>query len=168
MKKSLLSLSVVAMIALSGCSNKSETLGPDVYDEHGLNQEQNAKTIQILSIVPAKVRVDNTENKRLAQAAGGVVGAVGGAVLGHKMGGRHETGGAVAGGAIGGVLGAGAGSMVSDTKVIDAVTITYKDGKSLKSSTQAGRVCQYANGEALMISSYSGETRIQPNAVCAD
>ncbi|MDA3045832.1 hypothetical protein OFO10_01515 [Campylobacter sp. VBCF_06 NA8] len=58
--------------------------------------------------------------------------------------------------------------MLSDTKVIDAVTITYKEGKSLKSSTQAGRVCQYANGEALMISSYSGETRIQPNAVCAD
>ena len=169
MKKSLITFSVVALIGLGGCAGSSSSLGSDVYSPSELNTAQNAKNIQITSVSPAKIRVDNTENKRTAQTIGGVVGAVGGAILGNKMGGgNHETGGTVAGGVLGGAAGVGLGSMVDDEKIIEGVTLTYKENGKLKSSTQAGRMCQFAPGSALLISGYEGETRIQPNAVCAE
>ncbi|MDA3047825.1 glycine zipper 2TM domain-containing protein [Campylobacter sp. JMF_08 NE1] len=164
--KKIISLSIVAMLALTGCVD-TNTLGSDVYDVNDLNTQQDAKTVQILSIMPAKVAVDNTEAKRTAQGIGTLLGAVGGAILGNKMGGRrHETGGTVAGGTVGAAGGYAAGSMVKDKVVVEGVTIAYKQGTKLKTSTQAGRMCQFKEGTALLISTRTKETRIQPNAVC--
>lgn len=52
--------------------------------------------------------------------------------------------GAVAGGAGGGALGAAAGSMVSDKSIVEGVSLTYKEGTKVYTSTQVGRACQFA------------------------
>lgn len=169
MKKVLVLFSVAAIISFSGCTNQADTLGADVYDVDSLNMQQDAKTVQIINISPAKVAVDNKQAKENAQMFGGILGAVGGAVLGHKMGGdRHETAGATAGGVAGAAIGAGAGSLVDDKIIVEGVTLAYKQGTKIKTSTQAGRMCQFKEGTALMITTKNKETRIQPNAICPD
>ena len=169
MKKVLVLFSVAAIISFSGCTNQADTLGADVYDVDSLNMQQDAKTVQIINISPAKVAVDNKQAKETAQMFGGILGAVGGAVLGHKMGGdRHETAGATAGGVAGAAIGAGAGSLVDDKVIVEGVTLAYKQGTKIKTSTQAGRMCQFKEGTSLMITTKNKETRIQPNAICPD
>ena len=162
MKKVLVLCSVAAIISFSGCTNQADTLGADVYDVDSLNMQQDAKTVQIINISPAKVAVDSKQAKENTQMFGG-------AVLGHKMGGdRHETAGATAGGVAGAAIGAGAGSLVDDKVIVEGVTLAYKQGTKIKTSTQAGRMCQFKEGTALMITTKNKETRIQPNAICPD
>ncbi len=161
MKKTLATL-MVTSIALTGCAPTGEDLGANVYDEGQLNTQQEVKTVKILAITPAKVRVKNTQNKQLAQTAGGILGGVLGAVVGYQYSGAGAGAGAVAG-ATGGVL---ASSVVKDTVIVPGVSLTYKQGSHIYSSTQAGRSCEFKKGTALMIISRAKETRIQPNAEC--
>jgi hypothetical protein len=70
--------------------------------------------------------------------------------------------GAVAGGAVG----AAAGSLVPGQVLVDGVSITYTDHGSTFSSAQVGRTCEYAPGQAIMVSTWPTETRIQPNHEC--
>lgn len=170
MKKYVASMSLVVAVLISGCTTTADTLGANVYDATQLNQQQDAQTVEILHVSPAKVAVDNTENKRIAQAAGGILGAVAGAVIGYNVGSGGSTAGTTAGGVAGGVGGAVAGSMVSDKKIVEGVTIAYRLGakSKVKTSTQAGRLCEFQTGTALMITTTQNETRIQPNAVCPE
>ena len=159
MKKSLnLALGAVIVFGLGGCMNSQESLGADVYDASELNTQQNAKTVEIIS--------DN-KDKETAQVIGGVLGAVVGGVVGHNVGSGSDAG-TLAGTAAGGALGAAAGSMVNDKKIVEGVTLAYKQGTKLKTSTQAGRACQFKLGTALLVSSANkhNETRIQPNSTC--
>lgn len=167
MKKTLnLALGAVVVFGLSGCMNSQESLGADVYDVRELNTQQNAKTVEIISIMPAKVAVEN-KDKQTAQLVGGVLGAVVGGVVGHNVGSGSDAG-TLAGTAAGGALGVAAGSMVDDKKIVEGVTLAYKQGTKLKTSTQAGRACQFKLGTALLVSSANkhNETRIQPNSTC--
>ncbi|WP_329911582.1 hypothetical protein [Serratia quinivorans] len=167
MKKNSLvfSFAALAVLVLSGCQANADSYAADVYSTGQLNDKQETKTVNIISILPAKVAVDNTANKQTAQAFGAILGAVAGGVAGHNMGSRSglaTTAGAVGGGA----AGAAAGSLVKDKTLVEGVSLTYKDGTKLYTSTQVGRACQFTQGLAVVISTQTNETRIQPNATC--
>lgn len=161
--KKLLLTTLVSSLVLSGCASvSSDDLSADVYDISQLNSQQETKTVTILSVLPAKVLVDNTENKRMAQTAGTILGGIAGAVLGYQ----HSDLAAVAAGGAGATTGAVAGSMVKDKVKVEGVSITYKQGSKVLTSVQAGRKCQFKPGHAIVITTKAKETRIQPNAEC--
>ncbi|HCN5580654.1 TPA: glycine zipper 2TM domain-containing protein [Escherichia coli] len=160
-------ISLLAAFVLSGCQSTAEHLAADVYDTTQVNSKQETEMITIISVLPAKIAVDNKENKEAAQTFGAVVGAVAGGVIGHntKSGSKLAT----TAGAVGGTaLGAAAGSLVKDKTIVEGVSLTYKEGTKVYTSTQVGRTCQFAPGLAAMISTKENETRIQPNATCPD
>ena len=166
-KKYALSLAIVASFSLTGCQSNADEHAADVYQTGQLNSKQETKTVNIISVLPAKVAVDNTANKRAAQTAGAVLGAIAGGVVGHNVGSRstlNTTTGAVTGGA----AGAAAGSLVSDKTLVEGVSLTYKEGTKVYTSTQVGKECQFTTGLAVVISTQYNETRIQPNAKCPE
>lgn len=115
--------------------------------------------------MPAKVAVDNTANKQAAQTFGAILGAVVGGVAGHNVGsgsGLCTTAGAVGGGAVG----AAVGTLVKDKSIVEGVSLTYKEGTKVFTSTQVGKPCQFTTGLAVVISTKNNETRIQPNTTC--
>jgi outer membrane lipoprotein SlyB len=149
---------------LYGCQTPGENLQSNVYKAGQVNSVQEAKVIKILAVMPAKVEVDNSQQKKGAEVIGGILGAIGGGVVGHSVAGNSS--GTTVGAVGGGVGGAVAGSLVSDKVLVDGVSITYKyKGKTLNSA-QVGKVCEYKPGKALVISTSPTETRIQPNATC--
>lgn len=166
-KKSFCAAAIVSSVLLAGCQSNADSYAADVYSTGQLNAKQETKTVSILSVLPAKVAVDNTANKQAAQTFGAVLGAVAGGVAGHniKSGSTLNT---VAGGVTGGALGAAAGSMVSDKTLVEGVSMSYKEGTKVYTSTQVGKACQFKPGLAVMISTKNNETRIQPNATCPD
>jgi len=166
-KKYALPLAIVASFSLVGCQSNADEHAADVYQTGQLNSKQETKTVNIISVLPAKVAVDNTANKRAAQATGTILGAVAGGILGHNVGSRsnlNTTTGAVAGGTAGAV----AGSMVNDKTLVEGVSLTYKEGTKIYTSTQVGKECQFTTGLAVVISTNYNETRIQPNAKCPE
>lgn len=163
MKKYFLLTALTSSLVLAGCTNvSSEDLGADVYDTTQLNTKQETKTVTILSVLPAKVLVDNKENKQMAQAAGAILGGITGAVLGYQ----HSNLAAAAAGTAGATGGVIAGSMVKDKVQVEGVSLTYKQGSKVYTSTQAGRKCQFKPGLAVVITTKANETRIQPNSEC--
>ena len=155
-------------LLMSACQTPTgESLGANVYKSDQVNQKQEAKTVNILAVVSAKIEVDNTESQKTTQLLGGAIGGLGGALLGNKISDKYDKEGAVIGGVGGAVAGASIGNALVQNKVlVDAVTITYvEDGKTL-SSTQVGQLCEFVVGNALVISTAVNETRIQPNASC--
>ena len=166
-KKTFLPVIILSAFTLAGCQSNADEHAADVYQTNQLNSKQETKTVNIISVLPAKVAVDNTANKRAAQGAGAVLGAIAGGVVGHNVGSRsnlNTTAGAVAGGA----AGAAAGVMVSDKTLVEGVSLSYKEGTKVYTSTQVGKACQFTNGLAVVISTNYNETRIQPNATCPD
>jgi len=160
---------LISSIILSGCAASGEQYASNVYQAGQVNQRQSAKTVDILAVLPAKVQVDNTQNKKTAQVVGGILGAVAGIALGASLGhggqGFHQTN-AIVGGAAGAVGGAAAGSIVDNTTLVDGVSLTYKDEGQVFNSAQVGRACEFKAGLAVMISTSPTETRIQPNSAC--
>lgn len=153
--------------ALVGCAATGENLRANTYTAAEVNKAQNAEVVEIISVMDAKVVVDNSEQKRKAQIGGATLGALAGG-LGGGFGGLgvgKTTGTTVAGGAVG----LAAGSMVSDTVLVDGVTIGFRRGSGgqVMTSSQVGRKCEFRPGTALLVSAGSpSETRIQPNATC--
>ncbi len=166
MKKITLSIIALTMAAITaGCSTKGEEYQANVYKAGQVNSRQAAKTVKILAVLPAKIEVDNTEGKQNAQMIGGVLGAIAGGVIGNKTTNHSGTGTAV--GAVGGgAVGAMGGSLVKDKVLVDGVSLTYVEDGQTYNSAQVGKVCQFAPGTALVISSDGEETRVQPNATC--
>lgn len=156
--KSILSLFIIA--GLVGCQNPGQQYEASSYNVNELNQRQEAKTIQIIAVLPAKVEVDNSELKNDATKFGALAGAIGGALIGRNQG------EAFAGGAIGGVTGGLLGSAVSGKTLVDGVTITYSENNQIFTSTQVGRTCQFKPGTALVVIPKPNQTRVQPNATC--
>ncbi len=150
-KKYTLCALVVSAILLSGCQSSGADYAADVYDTAQLNSKQETKTVNIISVLPAKVKVDNKANKEAAQTFGAVLGAVAGGVAGYNVKGT-STLGAVAGGTGGAALGAAAGSLVSDKTIVEGVSLTYKEGTKVFTSTQVGKACQFTTGLAVLIS----------------
>lgn len=90
-------------------------------------------------------------------------------MAGHNVGTGSNLGtaaGAVGGG--GGAVGAAAGTLVKDKSIVEGVSLTYKDGTKMFTSTQVGKSCQFTPGLAVVISTKNNETRIQPNASCPE
>ena len=144
-KKCLLPVATLASFTLAGCQSNADDHAADVYQTDQLNTKQETKTVNIISILPAKVAVDNSQNKRNAQAFGALIGAV-----------------------AGGVIGAAAGSMVNDKTLVEGVSLTYKEGTKVYTSTQVGKECQFTTGLAVVITTTYNETRIQPNTKCPE
>lgn len=155
----------LSSIVLSGCAATGEEYQANVYKAGQVNTKQQAKTVQLLAIMPAKIEVSNEQAKKTAQLAGGVLGAITGAAIGNQAKNYRDVatgGGAVAGGAVG----VAAGSMVKDTVLVDGVSLTYvEDGQTLNSA-QVGKLCEFQLGIAIIISTSANETRIQPNTTC--
>lgn len=153
------------MSAMCGCQATGESYAPNVYSTGQVNSRQEAKTVNILAVMPAKVEVDNHEQKQAAQVFGAILGAVAGGMAGHSLGDRSSTNTAlgVAGGA---AVGGAAGSIVKDKVLVDGVSITYTDDGKTFNSAQVGKMCEFAPGLAVVVSMSSTETRIQPNTTC--
>jgi len=166
-KKTLCAATLLSCFSLMGCQSNADYLAADVYSAGQVNAKQKTKTVTILSVLPAKVAVDNSENKKAAQTFGAVLGAVAGGVAGHNIE-SGSTLNTVAGGVGGGAIGAAAGSLVKDKVLVEAVTLSYKEGKHVFSSTQVGKSCMFTPGLAVIISMGKNETRIQPNATCPE
>lgn len=160
------SIILAGLAMLGGCvSNTGERHQSNVYSATQVNMKQEARTVNILAVMPAKIEVDNKEGKAAAQGIGAFFGAVLGAAATNQQ--RNTTvGGNAAGGLLGGAIGAGAGSLVSDKVLVDGVSLTYiENGKTLNSA-QVGKSCEFKPGVAVMISMSEKETRIQPNDKC--
>jgi outer membrane lipoprotein SlyB len=155
-------LAVVSI--LSGCAATGENLQSNVYRAGQVNTAQAARSIKIITILPAKIEVDNSEQKKQAQVGGALLGALAGGLGGGfgGLGGLGTTGTTIAGGAVG----AAAGSMVSDKILVDGVSIAYSENGKMFTSAQVGRACEYKIGATIIISTSPTETRIQPNATC--
>lgn len=158
-----IALLAVASI-LSGCAATGENLQSNVYRAGQVNTAQAARSIKIITILPAKIEVDNSEQKKQAQVGGALLGALAGGLGGGfgGLGGLGTTGTTIAGGAVG----AAAGSMVSDKILVDGVSIAYSENGKMFTSAQVGRACEYKIGATIIISTSPTETRIQPNATC--
>ncbi|HIH9049512.1 TPA: hypothetical protein ACYUXQ_002066 [Escherichia coli] len=166
-KVNKLTIPLLTVLALSGCQSNADNFAADVYDTTQVNSKQETKMVTIISVLPAKIAVDNKANKEAAQTFGAVVGAVAGGAIGHNTKSRSKL--ATAAGAVGGTaLGAAAGSLVKDKTISEGVSLTYKEGTKVYTSTQVGRSCQFVPGLAAMISTKENETRIQPNATCPE
>jgi outer membrane lipoprotein SlyB len=152
-----------AVLFITGCTATGQQHRADVYKAGQTNTAQEAKTVNIVAISPAQIEVDNAEGKKNAQLAGAVLGALGGAAVGNKNSQRIGTAGGAAAGA---AVGTAAGSMVPDKVLVEGVSIAYQVDNKLLTSAQVGRMCEFKPGTALMISTNSNETRIQPNNAC--
>ena len=144
-QKKLLVIGLFSLtVALSGCATDGNYYRSDVYSSSQVNQAQRVNTVEIIAINPAQVAVNNSENSDRARATGAILGAIAGAAIGNHN--NHSTSSRVLGG------------------LADGVQLVYRssDGQVYQ-STQVGRICEYKLGSAIMASSRSGETRIQPN-----
>ena len=155
-------LAVVSI--LSGCAATGANLQSNVYRAGQVNTAQAARSIKIITILPAKIEVDNSEQKKQAQVGGAILGALAGGLGGGfgGLGGLGTTGTTIAGGAVG----AAAGSLVSDKILVEGVSIAYSENGKMFTSAQVGRACEYRPGATILISTSPTETRIQPNASC--
>ncbi|RIZ70054.1 MAG: hypothetical protein D0530_08675 [Methylococcales bacterium] len=155
-------LAVVSI--LSGCAATGANLQSNVYRAGQVNTAQAARSIKIITILPAKIEVDNSEQKKQAQVGGAILGALAGGLGGGfgGLGGLGTTGTTIAGGAVG----AAAGSLVSDKILVEGVSIAYSENGKMFTSAQVGRACEYRPGATIIISTSPTETRIQPNASC--
>jgi len=155
-------LAVVSI--LSGCAATGANIQSNVYRAGQVNTAQAARSIKIITILPAKIEVDNSEQKKQAQVGGAILGALAGGLGGGfgGIGGLGTAGTTIAGGAVG----AAAGSLVSDKILVDGVSIAYSENGKMFTSAQVGRACEYQIGAAIIISTTPTETRIQPNASC--
>ena len=72
-KKYTLCALVVSAILLSGCQSSGADYAADVYDTAQLNSKQETKTVNIISVLPAKVKVDNKANKEVCEVISDIV-----------------------------------------------------------------------------------------------
>jgi outer membrane lipoprotein SlyB len=165
MLKATRSLIAGITIVLAGCEQPGANIEANVYRAGQVNQKQDAKVVDILAVLPARIEVSNVQAKQTAQLVGGLAGVLGGAVIGNNIA-RHASINTVAGGAAGGAVGVMAGSLVPENTLVDGVSLTYTENGKTLNSAQVGKECQFKPGKAIVISTGPTETRIQPNSVC--
>ncbi|WP_426152026.1 hypothetical protein [Pseudomonas sp. DC3000-4b1] len=162
-KQGLLAISLVAI--LTGCQATGDQYQADVFDASQVNNQQEAKTVKIISVSPTRIKVSNERNRQAATLVGGVLGLAAGGALGASK--NRDT--AIVGGLAGGGAGALAGSMVNDTTLVPGVLIGYADEGKIFTSAQVGKLCEFKPGEiSLMVKTTANESRIQPNATCPE
>ena len=161
MKK--LMLCTLSALVLAGCANDGSVYRSDVYGTSQVNQAQEVKVVQIISVMPARVAVGNSSNRTEGMQVGAILGALAGAAVGAAVSDSSDAvvAGTIAGGALGGLGGRAASGRAQN--LVDGVQITFRDGDRIYNSAQVGRVCEYRVGDAVMVSPAPNETRIQPN-----
>jgi outer membrane lipoprotein SlyB len=167
-------LTVVVCALASGCATQQDLSrhSASTYDPSQLNKVQNVKTVDLISVLPARVAVDNSANAKRNAETAALIGALAGAALGanaNTSNARKRGATTAVGGAVGAGVGAAVGSATPTVIYEEGVSLTYMfEGKPL-SSTQIGKQCEFKPGPAVMVSTEgkANETRIQPNAVCA-
>src|ERR1700759_2591581 len=92
---------IAALAALAGCEQPGANLQANVYRAGQVNQVQEAKVVNVLAILPAKIEVNNQQARATAQILGGLVGGIGGALIGNSVG-RYHTTNSMVGGVTGG------------------------------------------------------------------
>lgn len=149
--------------ALAGCQATGDQYRSDVYSANQVNQAQNVQTVEIIAIQPARVSVNNQDDRQVAQLVGTALGGILGAVIGNQVTGHRDSGttiGAIAGAA----LGAGTSSAASPSQeLVDGVQLTFRLNGRLFNSAQVGKMCEFKYGPAIMVSTNASSTRIQPN-----
>ncbi len=159
-KHLLLALSIAT---LAGCQATGEQYRSDVYRANQVNQAQQVQTVEIIAIQPARIAVDNQQDRALNQGLGTVIGGVIGGLLGNAINDHHGNGAAV-GAIAGAALGAGAASLASPNEnLVSGVQLTFKLNGRLFNSAQVGQMCEFKLGPAIMTSTDPTSTRIQPN-----
>ena len=152
-----------------------------------INTKVEAKTIEIIAILPAQITVSNAKQKKNATKIGAMLGGLLGAGLGNAAPSRTDSlTNTLAGGAVGVGIGGVSGSLVSEKIQVPGIQITYRqtviediedvvNGKRVTKtvkhkktfiSAQVGKVCEFKNGIALLVETVKAETRIQPNSSC--
>lgn len=164
MKRFKLITLVLISILVVGCTTTGTKHQANVYRADQVNTRQEAKTIQLLAVMPAQISIDNTKSKKKAQTTGAIVGALLGGGLASKNGSSNTGLAALAGGGLGLLT----GSSVADTVLVEGVSLTYIEEGKTYTSAQVGRQCEFSPGIALVISTKAYETRIQPNATCSE
>lgn len=159
----------------SGCATHQDLsrYSANTYDPSQLNKVQNVKTVDLISILPARIAVDNTANAKRNAETAALIGALAGAALGanaNRSNARKQGATTAVGGAVGAGVGAAVGSSTPTVIYEEGVSLTYMFEGAPLSSTQIGKQCEFKPGPAVMVSTEgkANETRIQPNAVCGD
>ena len=142
---------------LTACGGDTAKYQSDVYDASQVNKRQELKIVNILTVTPAKIMVDNRKNQKTAQGIGAILGAI--------LGGTTTD--SAEGFATGAIAGGWMAQVVPDDVLVEGVSIVYQqdDGRVL-TSAQIGKLCQFALGTGMMIISEAEETRIQSNHTC--
>ncbi len=154
-KKILQPVLLSITILFTGCANVGMDQQANVYDASAANQEMHSDIVEILLIMPAQMKVDNSANKKNAAKAGALFGAL----LGSSKNKQTAAGAGIVGGLVG-------DAVVSGDTYIEAVQITYKFGYETKTAVQAGRECDFKLGKTLRVTMAKGSARIQPNTSC--
>ena len=163
MKKILLTASI---LTLAGCAATGSQYRANTYQPSQVNTAQAASTIEIMVIMPAKVAVDNSEQKQAVGTAASIgLGLAGG--LASSLAGGFGPLGSIAMGAVGAGVGQAVGEAVPGNVEVDGVSLVYvTDQGAQMSSTQVGLPCEFHPGKAILITTGGRETRVQPNAQC--
>lgn len=166
--KNIFKVAAIALtLGLTGCAADGQQYRANAFAAEETGFEDGARVVQIVTVTPAKIYVDNKQQKQAVSAIGSVLGAVAGGIAGYSAGGHRSIMGAVAGVAGGAGLGAAAGAAVKDKVAVDGVVISYRnDGaEKLNVVKHVGRVCEYQVGNSLAVGE-GKNTKIQPNAEC--
>ncbi len=156
-------LLAASVAALAGCQATGDQYRSDVYSAGQVNQAQQVQTVQIIAISPARIAVDNSSDQLTSQVVGGVVGGILGAVLGNQLD-NHRSAGTNIGAIAGAALGAATGGTTSGSEsLVNGVQLTFKLNGRLFNSAQVGQMCEFKIGPAIMTSTGTTSTRIQPN-----
>ena len=146
-------------LMVAGCADPAAQYKSNVFNTSQINQRQEVKVVEILTIEAGQTLVDNVNNQKVAAIGGAIFGAILGAAAGENS--RHRGSISVAGAGLGATV---AASAVGEQKLVDAVNLVYlEDGQAL-TSTQVGQLCEFALGSALVVTTKANETRIQPNS----
>jgi outer membrane lipoprotein SlyB len=158
-------LLISVAVVLAGCQPTGTNLEASVYQVGQANQKQEARVVNILTVLPARIEISNEMTRTPAQPIGGLAGAIEGGGIGNNTA-RHSSANVLIGGATGGAPGALAGSGVSDKTLVEGVSLTYAENGKTLSSAQVGKICEFQPGMAIVISSGPNEARLLPNNTC--
>lgn len=168
--KNIFKVATIALtLGLTGCAADGQQYRANAFAAEETGFEDGARVVEIINVSPAKIYVNNQQQKQAVSAIGSVLGAVAGGIAGYSVGGHRSVMGAVAGVAGGAGLGAAAGAAVKDKVAVDGVLIAYinKGSEKVNVAKHVGRMCEYTNGASLAVGE-GKNTKIQPNAQCPE
>lgn len=168
--KNIFKVAAIALtLGLTGCAADGQQYRANAFAAEETGFEDGARVVEIVNVSPAKIYVNNQQQKQAVSAIGSVLGAVAGGIAGYSAGGHRSIMGAVAGVAGGAGLGAAAGAAVKDKVAVDGVLIAYinKGSEKVNVAKHVGRMCEYTNGASLAVGE-GKNTKIQPNAQCPE